>query len=273
MIGASGFLGSRLLRLAPKGVELSGTGNKRPVRPGNWRDLRLDVTSPLAVRSLIERERPGAVLYVAYDRVDRAITVDGAVTAARAAAAAGARFLFVSTDLVFDGRSGNYNEMMAALPIITYGRLKIEAESGVRDAAPGAVILRPSLMVGESGIILAPVYECGSLMRGQRVELYVDEWRSPVHVDDVARACWELVSGDGSGIYHLGGPEKLTRLELGRILCAMFRFDAKLIVETKRAEDRPKDTSLDSRRITEFLGWAPRRLSTLAKASPVTAGV
>ena len=273
MIGASGFLGSRLLRLAPRGVELSGTGHRRPVRPGNWRELRLDVTSPSAVRSLIEKERPGAILYVAYDKADRAITVDGAVTAARAAAALGARFLFVSTDLVFDGRLGNYGELMAALPIMAYGRMKIEAEGGVRDAAPGAVILRPSLLVGESGILLQPIHECGSLMRGQKVELYADEWRSPIHVDDVARACWDLVSGEASGIYHLGGPEKLSRLELGRLLCGMFRFDPKLIVEARRPEDRPRDTSLDSRRVTEFLGWAPRRLSAAAQAPPVPAGV
>ena len=254
-------------------MELAGTGNRRPVRPGNWRELRLDVTSPSAVRSLIAQQRPGAILYVAYDKSDRAITVDGALTAARAAAAVGARFLFVSTDLVFDGRLGNYSEMMAALPIMAYGRMKVEAEGGVRDAAPGAVILRPSLLVGESGIVMAPTYECGSLMRGQKVELYADEWRSPIHVDDVARACWDLVSGEASGIYHLGGPEKLSRLELGKLLCTMFRFDARLIVEARRPEDRPRDTSLDSRRVTEFLGWTPRRLSDVAKGSPVLAGV
>jgi dTDP-4-dehydrorhamnose reductase len=217
------------------------------------------------VRSLIEKERPGAIFYVSYDRVDRAVTVDGARAAARAASSIGARFLYVSTDLVFDGRSGNYNETMSATPIMTYGRLKIEAESSVRDAAPGAVVLRPSLMVGESGIIMQPLFECGNLMRGQTTQLYSDEWRSPVHVDDVARAAWDLISGDASGRWHVGGPEKLSRLELGKLLCSMFRFDPKLIVEAKRPDDRPRDTSLDSRRLTEFLGWAPRRLSTLAK--------
>jgi dTDP-4-dehydrorhamnose reductase len=213
------------------------------------------------------------VLYVAYDQADRAVTVEGARAAAKAATTLGARFLLTSTDLVFDGRSGNYSEMSAATPIMPYGRLKIEAEAAVKDASPGAVIVRPSLFVGESGIMLQPVYECGTLMRGQPLTLYVDEWRSPVHVDDVARASWDLVSSDVSGTFHLGGPERLSRLELGRLVCRIFRFDEKLIREAKRPEDRPRDTSLDSRRLIEFLGWQPRAVSSLAKPNLAGAGV
>lgn len=208
---------------------------------------------------------------MAYDRADRAITVDGALAAARAASSAGARFLFTSTDLVFDGRAGNYSESSPASPIMPYGQLKIEAEAAVRDAAPGAVVLRPSLMVGESGVLMQPLYECGALMRGQEVTLYADEWRSPVHVDDVARASWDLVSGEVAGTFHLGGA-RLTRLELGRVLCAIHRFDVGLIREAKRPEDRPRDTSLDSGRLANLLGWQARDIAAGAKAG-VGAGV
>ncbi len=243
------------------------------MRPGNWRDVRLDVASPSAVRALIERDRPGAVVYVAYDRVDRTVTVDGAEAAARGAAAVGARFLLTSTDLVFDGRAGNYSELMAATPLMPYGQLKLEAEVAAKDASPGAVILRPSLMVGESGILMQPAYECGNLMRGQPVQLYADEWRSAVHVDDVARAVWDLVSGEVSGVFHLGGPERLSRLELGKLLCAMFRFEPRLIKEAQRPEDRPRDTSLDSRRLVTLLGWSPRALGASARLPLAGVGV
>ncbi len=242
------------------------------MRPGSWRELRLDAASPAAVRSLVERERPHAVFYVAYDRAARDVTVDGARVAAHAAAAGGARFIFTSTDLVFDGRAGNYSEDAPALPVMPYGQLKIEAEAAVRDAAPDAVILRPSLMAGESGIRQRPAYECDLLVRGQPVDLYTDEWRSPLHVDDVARAAWELCSMDVSGTFHLGGPERLSRLEFGRALCRMFRFDPSLLREARRPADRPRDTSLDSTRLTRLLGWSPRSLTTGA-AAPEAAGV
>ena len=61
------------------------------------------MTAAAAVAALVARERPGAVLYVAYHKADAAVTVEGARAAARAAAGTGARFLLVSTDLVFDG--------------------------------------------------------------------------------------------------------------------------------------------------------------------------
>jgi dTDP-4-dehydrorhamnose reductase len=231
------------------------------VPPGAWRDTVLDVTSPPAVRALIERVRPGAVFYVAYHRADREVTVEGARAAALAAAALDARFLFTSTDLVFDGAAGNYDESVPAAALLPYGRLKLEAESAVRDALPTAVILRPSIMWGEGAGHLRPAYECDNLQRGRPVDAFADEWRSPLHVDDVARAAWELAVGDAAGTFHLGGPERLSRLQLARRVCALYGFDPTLVREAKRPEDRPKDTSLNSSRLIELLGWAPRALA------------
>ena len=213
----------------------------------------------------MERERPGAVFYCAYDKVNRAVTVEAAVVAARAAYAAGARFVFFSTDLVFDGRTGNYNEGAAVGPLLSYAAMKAEAEALVRSEHSGAVVIRTSLMVGESGIMIRPSYECESLVRGQPVELYRDEYRSPTHVDDVAHAAWELCAHEVSGTFHVAGPERLSRVELGRLLCELFRFNPALIREVDRPPSRPRDTSLDSRRAASLLGWLPRSLSSLVR--------
>ena len=231
------------------------------MRPGPWRDVLLDVASPSAVRALIERERPGLVFYVAYDKARRDVTVDGARAAASAAAAAGARFVLTSTDLVFDGQAGNYSETMPANPIMPYGQLKLEAESEARDASNAAVILRMSLLWGESGITLRPAYECDNLLRALPIDAYADEWRSPLHADDAARAGWELGVSDAEGVYHFGGPERLSRLELARRLCAIHGFDTTLVREAKRPQDRPADTSLDSSRLLGYLGWTPRTVA------------
>ena len=255
-------------------MDLVGTGNSRPVRPGRWRDARLDVTSPSQIRALLERERPQAVFYCSYDRASRAITVEGAAEAARTSSRIGARFVFVSTDLVFDGRGGSYAESSPALPVLPYGRLKLEAESAVRGAAENSVILRPSLLVGESGIHLRPAYECGQLMRGLPAQLYTDEWRSPVHVDDVARAAWELCCLDVTGVWHTGGPERLSRHQLGQLLCLLFRFSPALLKPATRPPDRPRDTSLSSARLAMLLGWQARPLASfVAPPSLEHAGV
>ena len=229
--------------------------------------MHLDLATPSAVRATVERERPAAVFYCAYDKSNPAITVGAAVAAARAAVAQGARFVLFSSDMVFDGRTGGYTEQSPCSPVSLYGEMKVEAETLVRAEHPGALVIRTSLLVGESGIMLRPAYECGSLARGQSVVLYRDEWRSPTHVDDVARASWELCSLEVSGVYHIAGAERLTRVELGRIVCGLFRFDPALIHEADRPPSRPRDTSLDSRRAAALLGWGPRALSRLTRLS------
>lgn len=255
-------------------MELAGTGGRRPVRPGNWREIQLDVGSPGTVRALLERERPNTVFFCAYDKSNPTVTVDAAVAAARAAAELGAGFLFYSSDMVFDGAAGGYDEDAPLSPGTAYGAMKVQAEALVQAEHPLAQVARTSLLVGESGILMRPAYECDTLVRGLPVTLYRDEWRSPTHVDDVARASWELASLEVSGVYHLAGPERLSRVQLGRILCALYRFDERLIREADRPPGRPRDTSLDSRRAAALIGWAPHALSDLARhpAASVASG-
>jgi dTDP-4-dehydrorhamnose reductase len=238
------------------------------VRPGGWRDARLDVTSPSAIRAVFERERPEAVFYCSYDKAQRAVTVDGAFESAIASARMGARFVLISTDLVFDGKAGNYAEAAAAVPLLYYGEMKLEAEVAVWSTAPEAVILRPSLMVGEFGDRLRPAYE-DALRHGLAIDSYVDEWRSPVLVDDVAHAAWELACRDVGGIFHVGGPQRLSRYELATQLCAIFGLDQGLLRHARRPEDRPRDTSLVSGRLVRLLGWSPRPIE--AAMRPVLA--
>ncbi len=253
-------------------MQLAGTGNRRPVRPGTWREIHLDLGTPSAVRGVIEAERPSAVFFCAYDKTNPTVTVDAAVTAARASAEAGARFVLFSSDMVFDGGKGGYTEQSLASPISPYGQMKAQAEALVRAEHAGAVVVRTSLLVGESGIMLRPAYECETLMRGQPVTLYRDEWRSPTLADDLARAAWDLASHEVAGLFHVAGPERLSRVELGRVICAMFRFNPALIREADRPPDRPRDTSLDSRRAARLLGWGPRALSDVVRPRTAPAG-
>ena len=231
------------------------------MREGSWREVRLDVASAGDIRSCIGGLRPGLVFYCSYDKALREITVDGARTAAAATSAVGGKFVLLSTDLVFDGGAGNYNEDMAATPTMPYGQLKVEEEVAVRNAAAGSLNLRPSLMWGESGWTRRPAYECGALENGEPVDAYADEWRTPVCVDDVARAAWELGCLDVSDIYHIGGPERLSRHQIARRLCTIYGFDTSLVREARRPEDRPRDTSLDSSRLVGLLEWKPQPMA------------
>jgi dTDP-4-dehydrorhamnose reductase len=226
--------------------------------------LHCDLAAPGSARRLIEERQPDTVFFCAYDKSNPAITVDAAVAAARAAAGLGARFALFSSDMVFDGQKGGYTEDSPLSPLSPYGEMKAEAEALVQAEHPGAVVIRTSLLVGSSGDMLRPAYECEMMVSRQPVTLYRDEWRSPTHVDDVARASWELVAHDVRGVYHIAGPERLSRVELGRILATLFRYKSARILEADRPPERPRDTSLDSSRAAALLGRTPRALSDLA---------
>lgn len=223
----------------------------------------LDVTRSSDIETVMRRARPGAVVYASYRTNDRSITTDGARLAARAAAKAGARFLFVSTDFVFGGEDGMYPESARAVPQTPYGMHKLEAEGHVQWEHEEAVVLRPALMTGDSFHHARPSYERGLLARGEPCAVYADEWRSPVHVDDVVGAIWALITMEVRGVYHLGGPQRMTRAELGRRICAAYGYDSELLREARRPADRPRDLSLDSSRLSSLLGWQPRPIDAV----------
>ena len=95
---------------------------------------------------------PDVIVHTAYRRdgpTAQAVTVDGTAHVANAAVAQGARLLHLSTDVVFDGRAGRpYREPDRLCPVSDYGRAKTAAEHLVRTIAPGALIVRTSLIYG-----------------------------------------------------------------------------------------------------------------------------
>src|SRR5437764_264419 len=124
--------------------------------------------------------------------------VDASELVARAAAPR--RLIHLSTDVVFDGTVGHYREEDVPAPVNSYGRSKAEAELRVADAHPGATIVRTSLIYGR------PDGPQERLAR-EGGRFYVDELRSPVHVDDLAAALLELLALEVPGPLHVAGAD------------------------------------------------------------------
>jgi dTDP-4-dehydrorhamnose reductase len=218
--GASGYLGSELLRRTDA-VGISSAD--------------VDIRDAAAVGALFERLRPQAVIHTAYRRDDRATTLDGAVNVA--AAAAGARLVHLSTDVVFDGEKGApYVEEDEATPLTDYGRAKADAERAVLAEHPGALVVRTSLIYG--GARPGPQER---LAADPDATFFTDEVRCPIQVGDLADALIELAATDLSGVLHVAGADRLNRHEFaellaGRAVRAASTADAGVV--------RPRDCSL-----------------------------
>jgi dTDP-4-dehydrorhamnose reductase len=196
----------------------------------------------------------------------RALNSELPACVARSAQARGLRAVLVSTDLVF-GRvppqgGERYTEQDPPSPAHEYGRTKAVGERRFRDGG-GDLVVRLPLLYGDSGGRGAGASDqiLAALARGERPALFEDEWRTPLELGNAARALAEVLTGAHTGILHLAGPRRLSRLELG--LCVLVaRGDSperarERIRAARRADlglgDRPSDVSLDASRALAFL--------------------
>ena len=233
ILGASGYLGAELSRQARTlGLAVTGSWFDRPLaRVGG---AQLDLRDRTAVRVLVERLRPALIINAAFRQHEWAITADGPANAALAAADVGARFVQVSSDAVFAGRPTPYPEDSHPEPTTPYGAAKAAAETAVRAILPTAVIARTSLIMGPDSSHERRVLD--QLAGNASVVLFTDDIRCPAHVADLAAALLELGTGELGGIFHLGGPDALTRYEAGRLMATANGQDADRLRPGRRAD-------------------------------------
>ena len=180
------------------------------------------------------------------------------VTKLLAELAAEIPFVFFSTDLVFDGRKGNYTETDAANPLHVYGETKLAAEEIILKNARH-LVLRTSLNGGVSpaGRAFNEQLRRSLQQAGQGMKLFTDEFRCPIPAIETARAVWELVNQNCTGLYHVAGAEKLSRYQIGEVLVKHWpEVPAK--IEAALAGDfagppRALDTSLNIAKVQKVL--------------------
>lgn len=245
--------------------------------PGGLETIPLDLLSAKSVEGALDHAAPDAVLHAAAladpDRCERepeaaaALNVGASALLARSCRKRGVRLVTISTDLVFAGDRHPWRETDPAVPLQVYGRTKLGGEEATRAEHPGSAVARVSLVVGP-GFGPRPTASeaiAWSLGQGKRVRLFVDQYRTPIDADSLAEALGPLLEGVAVGTFHLGGPERLSRYEMGMRTALRLRLDAGLI-EPVAAEGhalgapRPADVSLDSGRARRELSWTPRAL-------------
>ncbi|MEU5918955.1 sugar nucleotide-binding protein [Streptomyces sp. NPDC047141] len=236
VVGGSGYLGAELARQGgAAGRDTAATFHTRPRDTPGVAWHRLDLRDPRDLERVLDATDPTAVINASSGDADWAVTAEGGMRLARAAARRGVRLVHVSTDAVFSGRRDTYDETCLPDPLTPYGAAKATAETAVRLLCADAVVARTSLILGDgrSG------HE--RLVRGlatgtRRGVLFTDDVRCPVHVRDLAAALWELTRSDRTGVFHLAGPHAVSRHELGTLIARRDGLDASRLTAGRRAD-------------------------------------
>ncbi|WP_420126708.1 SDR family oxidoreductase [Longimicrobium sp.] len=269
--GASGLLGATVTLLArERGMRVTALYGTHPFHAEGVDARRLELADEGAVAGLLDEVRPRWVVHCAAatgvdwceTHPDEALRInaDASGALARAAAGAGAQVAYVSTDSVFDGERGGYTEDDAPAPLNAYAHSKLMGEVRVREALPGALLLRTNLY-GWNAQPKQSLAEwvLARLEAGAPFPGFTDLVFAPLLTNDLAAIILEMLERGMAGTWHLAAADAYSKYDFARAVAEVFGHDPALVTPT-RSDDgglrarRPRNTSLDAGRAAAALG-------------------
>lgn len=244
VIGASGLVGGYLdAALRTGGQQVVSTYFANPIPHA----IPLDVRQAAQVAALVAETRPTRIfLPAAIPNVDYCEThpaqtyptnVLGIKNVVMAANAIGARVIYFSSDYIFDGENGPYNEFDTAHPISQYGRQKLEAEHFISLHAQNFLIIRITVVYGWERQGKNFVFRLiQSLREGRSVNVPADQIGSPTYAGHLAQAAVEFASRPEIKLINIAGQDCISRYEFARRAAQTFGLEEQLILPVSTAE-------------------------------------
>ncbi|MBE9602474.1 SDR family oxidoreductase [Pedobacter sp. MC2016-24] len=277
--GSNGLLGQKITEqiLKKKQFNLVATAigpNRYPVRDG-YNYAEMDILNPENVKSVIAQYKPDAIIHTAaMTNVDtcenqkelaKLLNVTAVETLVACCELHDIQLIHLSTDFVFDGADGPYDELATPNPLSYYGLTKLEAEQAVQKSNCRWAILRTIIVYGivsdmsRSNIIL---WAKGALERGEPIKVVCDQWRMPTLAEDLADCCLLAVEKNAQGIYNASGKDMMRIDELVEKVADFWKLDRSLITKISsaslnQAARRPVRTGFILDKTINELGYNP----------------
>ncbi len=271
--GISGFLGSHFLKMNHPDWAFVGTYHQQVVSSSQMKTFGVDLSDQQGLADLLEQIQPAAIFHLAAlsqanfcekePELSFSVNVVPSIRLAEYCSNKRIPYLFASSDLVFNGLDGPYREESSTSPVSVYGAHKVAAEQGILAAYPEAIIARLPLMYGVSEKAANFMSNWLSNLRLRKtIGAFTDEYRTAAFAGDVIAGLFLLLQQKTSGIWHLGGPERMSRYDFAVKLAAFHDLPINLVQSVLQKDiqmtaQRPPDVSLDSGKAIA-LGYQPR---------------
>ena len=283
VIGSNGLLGQKMAELlfrgSPHAITLSSIEAEPAVVYQSAEYIPLDITSRKDVRRVIGAVEPDVIVNcAAMTNVDACeqekelawrINVGGVEHLVDAAKRANSYLVHLSTDYIFDGRGGPYNEDDRPSPISYYGKTKLASENVLRASGLPYCIGRTMVLYGFAPHVRPNfvLWLIQNLERNMPVRVVDDQRGNPTFVDDLAYGLLRAIELERTGVYNLAGREIVSRYEFACTVATVFGLDASLISPVKTSEfaqpaPRPLNSGLITLKAEVELGYKASPMET-----------
>ncbi len=228
LTGSTGLVGSRILELLNKDFEFIPLSHKE-----------FDIINQTQVNSVIANCNFDLFLHLAaFTNVDTAensknlafgINTKGTQNIFDAVIAKNKKFVYISTDFVFDGKNPPFDENSKPNPISVYGASKYEGEKIVKDKA---MIVRISYPYRKDDFLGKKDFVRiirDLLSQEKTLKMVTDSLITPTCIDDIAYGLKYLFNNYSPEVFHLVGAQSLSPFEAGKIIARRFNLDEELI--------------------------------------------
>jgi dTDP-4-dehydrorhamnose reductase len=272
--GAGGLLGSKLAKTAlAANHEVYSLDYQHSPKYGI--PILVDISDEKSVYEVFEETKPDVAIHAAAltdvdlcetnKQLAQKINSTGTANIANACKQQGIFLIYISTDYIFDGKKGFYQETDNPAPIDYYGITKLEGEEHVKKTLEKYCIGRTSVVYGSTpaaGKTNFALWLVDKLKDNQNVRIVTDQWNSPTLNTNLADMTLEIAEKQLTGTYHLAGATRTNRFDFSKQIAKTFGLNSDLInpalsEEFKWPAKRPKDSSLNTAKAQNTLQNKP----------------
>jgi dTDP-4-dehydrorhamnose reductase len=277
--GSNGLLGQKLIYqligYPEYQVFATSKGENRTLVKKRYEYIPLDITDEEEVEETFSYVQPDLVINTAaMTNVDDCevkkkecweLNVQSVQYLASACEKYNSHLIHVSTDFIFDGKSGPYSEESEAKPLSYYGDSKLAAEQIVKDSSCKWSIVRTVLVYGvvdnmsRSNIVL---WAKEALESGKEITVVDDQYRTPTLAEDLAHGCILIAKNEAEGIFNIAGDDYMCIIDLVKRVAKYYQLDKELVKpisseSLNQKAPRPPKTHLLLDKAKRELGYKP----------------
>jgi dTDP-4-dehydrorhamnose reductase len=251
LTGANGLLGQKTAEVFARETDhelLLADLAERAEEPRKFSYMPLDITNKEKVKSAVKDYKPDIIINAAaYTNVDGCeterelswrVNVDAVKNLIIASRNSSSKIIHISTDYIFDGIKGGYDEDATPNPLSFYGKSKLASENALFASGVSCAVIRTMIIYGSGKNVKQnfALWLIDKLGNSGPVKIVDDQFGMPTMVDDLGLALIRIVDRERTGVYNVCGSEYMSRYEFALKLAEIFEYDSSLIEPIKTAE-------------------------------------